>query len=74
MAVAVGIKKAGVDFESMDGELSRIFVLIISPKKTAFPHIQFLAAIGAVLSDESVRTALLNAGSTEQAARLLRKE
>jgi Kef-type K+ transport system membrane component KefB/mannitol/fructose-specific phosphotransferase system IIA component (Ntr-type) len=74
ITVAVGIKKQGVNFESMDGDLSRIFILVISPKKYTGPHIQFLAAIGAVLQDEAVRAALVNAQSIEEAASLLRKE
>ncbi|MDR2631371.1 MAG: cation:proton antiporter, partial [Spirochaetaceae bacterium] len=44
ICVAVGIKKEGVDFESLDGEKSRLFILVVSPKRTSGPHIQFLAA------------------------------
>ena len=74
IAVAVGIKKAGVDFEAMDGQPSRLFIMVVSPKKTSGPHVQFLAAIGAVLKDESLRKALVNAESVEEAVGLLRKE
>jgi Kef-type K+ transport system membrane component KefB/mannitol/fructose-specific phosphotransferase system IIA component (Ntr-type) len=73
IAVAVGIKKTGINFESMDGEVSRLFILVVSPKKTSGPHIQFLSAIGAVLKDEKIREAVINASSQEQAAELLRK-
>jgi fructose-specific phosphotransferase system IIA component len=73
MAVAVGIKKAGIDFESLDGEKSRLFILLVSPKKTSGPHIQFLAAIGAVLKDDVVREEVIAADSRELAATLLRQ-
>ncbi|MDR2758867.1 MAG: cation:proton antiporter [Spirochaetaceae bacterium] len=71
MCVAVGIKKEGVDFESLDGEKSRLFIMVVSPKKISGPHIQFLAAIGAVLKDETLREQVINADFKEDAAFLL---
>jgi fructose-specific phosphotransferase system IIA component len=73
IAVAVGIKKAGIDFESLDGKKSRLFIMVISPRKTSGPHIQFLAAIGAFLQDERVREGIIAAGNRELAAALMRK-
>jgi Kef-type K+ transport system membrane component KefB/mannitol/fructose-specific phosphotransferase system IIA component (Ntr-type) len=73
LAVAVGIKRAGIDFESLDGGKSRLFILVVSPRKTSGPHVQFLAAVGAVLQDDGVREAVIGAGSETEAAGLLRK-
>jgi fructose-specific phosphotransferase system IIA component len=69
--VAVGVKKEGIDFESLDGKPSRLFILVISPAKHTGPHIQFLAAIGAVLKDEIVREEVIGAETREAAALLL---
>jgi mannitol/fructose-specific phosphotransferase system IIA component (Ntr-type) len=74
VCVAVGIKQGGVDFNSLDGKPSRLFIMIISPKKTTGPHIQFLAAISAVLKDEGTREKVIAAETPEEAARLLHKE
>ncbi|GHV71668.1 sodium:proton antiporter [Spirochaetia bacterium] len=71
LAVAVGIKKEGIDFESADGEKSRLFILVVSPRKTSGPHIQFLAAIGAVLKNDETRQQVIDAGSKEKIASLL---
>jgi Kef-type K+ transport system membrane component KefB/mannitol/fructose-specific phosphotransferase system IIA component (Ntr-type) len=73
ICVAVGIKKEGIEFESLDGEKSRLFIMVISPRKVSGPHIQFLAAIGAVLNDGAVREQVINCGSRDQAVRLLRR-
>ncbi|MFP3089537.1 cation:proton antiporter [Treponema sp. TIM-1] len=73
ICVAVGVKKEGVDFESLDGEKSRLFILMISPKKTSGPHIQFLAAIGAVLKDETLREQVISADFKEDVALLLQR-
>ncbi|MDR0878536.1 MAG: PTS sugar transporter subunit IIA, partial [Treponema sp.] len=71
--VAVGVKKSGVNFDALDGEPSRLFILVVSPRKVSGPHIQFLAAIGAVLKDEARREEIINGGSRENTARLLKK-
>jgi PTS system fructose-specific IIC component len=73
-AIAVGIKKSGVNFESMDGEPSRLFILIVSPKKLSSLHVQFLAAVGAILGEEALREAVINAKTPEEAVDLLRKK
>jgi Kef-type K+ transport system membrane component KefB/mannitol/fructose-specific phosphotransferase system IIA component (Ntr-type) len=74
LAVVVGVKREGVDFASLDGEKSRLFIMVISPKKMSGPHIQFLAAIGAVLKNPLVREGVINAVTREDAAALLRRK
>ncbi|MDR2576420.1 MAG: cation:proton antiporter [Treponema sp.] len=73
MVVAVGVKKAGIDFESADGEKSRLFIMVASPKKYTGPHLQFLAAIGSVLEDTATCEAAINSATPEEAVRILRK-
>ena len=74
MEVAVGIKKEGVEFASMDGVKSSLFILIVSPKRTTGPHIQFLATISALLRDAELRGKLTAAATPEDAVALLRAE
>jgi Kef-type K+ transport system membrane component KefB/mannitol/fructose-specific phosphotransferase system IIA component (Ntr-type) len=71
MAVAVGVAPAGIPFESIDGEPSRLFVLTVSPKKGTGPHIQFLAAVGGLLRDEAMRRRLTEARNGHELVRLL---
>jgi mannitol/fructose-specific phosphotransferase system IIA component (Ntr-type) len=72
ICAAVGIKKTGVEFDSIDGEPARLFILEVSPKRTSSPHIQFLSAIGTVLKDDALREQVINAPSRDQVVRLLR--
>ena len=74
LVVAVGIKKEGVAFGSVDGEKSRIFVMMLSPKRAAVPYLEFLAAIGTALTDDDTREAVINAGSAEIAVSLLQEK
>jgi len=71
--VVVGIKKEGINFESMDGQLSQLFVLIVSPKKACSLHVQFLAAVGAILRDKTLRDAVIFSETPQEAVDLLRK-
>jgi fructose-specific phosphotransferase system IIA component len=69
---AIGIQRAGVDFQSVDGEKSRIFILIISPSKHHNHHLRFLSSISGLLHDETLRENLLSAGDAETIVSLLR--
>ncbi len=71
IVAALGLKPEGVDFKSLDGEPSRVFLLLVSPSKQAGPHIQVLASAAALLNDEIRRADLLSAQSVEEAALIL---
>ncbi len=45
ITMAVGLKPEGIDFKSLDGKPSKAFILVVSRKKTAEPHIQLLSEI-----------------------------
>lgn len=62
---AVGLKKNGVDFDALDGQPSRIFVLTLSPPDAADPHIQFMSMISRIL-DEEGRDRVLAAETDEE--------
>jgi len=61
MLAAVGLKPEGVDFQSLDGEPSRIFIMTVSPPNGARPHIEFLAEIGKRLGNPEIRGRVLQA-------------
>ena len=59
LVAAVGLQKAGVDFDSMDGAPCKIFIMTLSPIKRAGPHMQFLAEVSRLISQPSEREKLL---------------
>lgn len=63
--IAVGRSTAGIDFESLDGNKTKLFILIIAPENSAGDHIKLLARISKILRNEDVRTDLLGAESAE---------
>jgi len=71
LVAAIGIHRAGVDFDSMDGKPSHIFIMTLSPENRAGPHIQFLAEISKILCRSNLREQLLNASTADEILNLL---
>ena len=57
----LGISKAGVDFDSLDGEPTHIFILLVAPEDAAGPHLKALAKISRMLKDKFIRDSLIAA-------------
>jgi len=71
LIVAIAIKPEGVDFAAMDEKPSTIFILTLSPINHTGPHIQFLAEISKLLSQESLRSKILSAQSAAEVLAIL---
>lgn len=71
LVAALGLKREGIPFESLDGDDARILVLTVSPASRTGPHIQFLADISRTLHSEATRASVLNATSEDAVIDLL---
>ncbi|MCL2805896.1 MAG: cation:proton antiporter [Treponema sp.] len=71
--VAIGIKNKGIDFDSMDGMPSRFFILIVSPKVFCGLHVEFLAAVGSIIGEDTLKEAVINSATPQDAVDLIRK-
>ena len=74
LTIAIGRKKSGIEFDSLDGLPAQIFVLIASPKDEASPHLQVLSAVSGVLSKEENRKKILDAKNADQIASVFSAE
>jgi PTS system nitrogen regulatory IIA component len=74
LVASVGLVPEGVDFDSQDGQPTRIFILTVSPENRAGPHIQFLAEISSLLNREDIRRQILAASTDEELHELLTSE
>ena len=54
IALALGISKEGINFESMDGEPSKYIFMIAAPKGTKQEHLDLLAMISELSYSEEV--------------------
>lgn len=73
LVIAFGLKKNGLDFETLDGKPAHLIFLVLSPRDTAGPHIQALATISRNLKEKKIREALLKAGSEMRISEIFKK-
>ncbi len=70
---AIGLKPEGIDFQSLDGTPSKIFVLLLSPKNSSSPHVKFLSIISQVLNKKG-REDLLSCSTPQEMLAVLTEQ
>jgi len=71
LVACIGVSDNPVEFESLDHEPCRIFIMTLSPVEKTGPHLQFLAEISLLFKSADKRNELLNASSAEDVVRIL---
>lgn len=66
LVACIGLKKEGLDFNSLDGQPSKIFIMTLSPSDHIGPHVQFLAEISRIIKTEDSRKKILNSLNAKQ--------
>jgi mannitol/fructose-specific phosphotransferase system IIA component (Ntr-type) len=74
MVAALGVSEEGVDFRSLDGDLTYIFFILIAPGETPGPHLKALARISRLLDDKFVRERIRSAGSSGEILKIIKDE
>jgi PTS system fructose-specific IIC component len=70
-AIAFGVSKDGVDYESLDGQPSQLFFMIAASEGANNEHLETLSRLSSMLMDIEFRNALLVAPSKEEVIRLI---
>lgn len=71
LTALIGISSHGVEFDALDGNPVKIFVMILSPKNDPGPHLQFLASMSKILANSETRDAIIAAQSTDELYRTI---
>jgi len=66
LSIVFGVKKDGVDFDSLDSYPAFLIFLVLSPKNTSGPHIQALAMISRNLKSRDVRDNLKSSNTVKE--------
>ena len=74
LKLAIGIAPQGIDFDSMDGEPSKLFFLLLAPPGQSGPHVEALAEIAKLARSKSFCKALVYAGNTREVVELIKGE
>ena len=74
LKLAIGIAPQGIDFDSLDKELSKLFFLLLAPPGQAGPHVEALAEIAKLASSTSFCKALIRSENAQEVVELMKGE
>lgn len=69
--IAVAINKSGLDFEAADGELSKIIILLLTPKSENEMQLKLLAEIANLFADKIHAEEIIECGTPEEILHML---
>lgn len=72
-ALAMGRKKEGIEYDSLDGEPATLFFMIAAPDGANNTHIETLARLSQLLLDDDFKAALENAATADEVVDILIK-
>ena len=72
LTIAIGVSPAGVDFQALDGQPSKLFFMLLAPPDQSGPHIEALAEIARLTRSPAFLRALIGAKSGAEILELLR--
>lgn len=73
-AVALGINKDGLEFESIDKKPVKIVFLLVGPENNPGLHIKLLSRISRLMSNEELRQQLIESKDADEALNFIEEE
>jgi PTS system nitrogen regulatory IIA component len=74
LMVAFARSRKGVDFDSIDGQPTHLFFVLVVPESSGGQHLKALARISRFLRDETFRESLLEAETREEIVQAIQTE
>lgn len=71
LVACMGISETPVDFDSLDQEPCRIFIMTLSPVDKTGPHLQFLAEVSLLFKSAEKRQEILKTTDKSEVIRIL---
>ncbi len=74
LILGFGLSRKGVNFESMDGQPTHIFFLLVTPENSTGLHLKLLARISRILKSELFRQKLMAAANSDEIYSIIQEE
>jgi mannitol/fructose-specific phosphotransferase system IIA component (Ntr-type) len=71
LVACIGISDKPVDFDSLDKQPCRIFIMTLSPVEKTGPHLQFLAEVSLLFKSAEKREEIIKAKTPEEVLEIL---
>ena len=70
LVLAIGIAPQGIDFDSLDGEPSKLFFVLLAPPDQSGPHIEALSEIARLTQSSAFYRSLAEARTSKEVVEL----
>ncbi len=74
LVLGFGLSRKGVDFESLDGQPTHIFFLLVTPENSTGLHLKLLARISRILKNDPLKSRLLEAADSDEILGIIKEE
>lgn len=74
LVLGFGLSRQGIDFESIDGQPTHIFFVLITPEDSTGLHLKLLARISRILKNDHFKERLLNAADRDEIFDIIKQE
>ena len=74
LVLGFGLSRKGVDFESLDGQPTHIFFLLVTPENSTGLHLKLLARISRILKNDPFKSRLLEAADSDEILGIIKEE
>jgi PTS system nitrogen regulatory IIA component len=74
LVLGFGLSRKGVDFESLDGQPTHIFFLLVTPENSTGLHLKLLARISRILKNDPFKSRLLEAVDSDEILGIITEE
>ncbi len=71
---AFGRSPEGIDFESLDGKTTHLFILLVAPENSAGAHLKLLSRISRLFKDPDFRSRIMEARSQDEIYEIISEE
>ena len=71
LVACIGVSDKAVDFDSLDQEPCRIYIMTLSPVNKTGPHLQFLAEVSLLFKSAEKRAQILNTQDKAEVIKIL---
>jgi PTS system nitrogen regulatory IIA component len=74
LVLGFGLSRKGINFESIDGQPTHIFFVLITPENSTGLHLKLLARISRILKNDDFKARLQNATDQDEIFDIIKEE
>ncbi|UCE53412.1 MAG: PTS sugar transporter subunit IIA [Desulfobacterales bacterium] len=74
LVLGFGLSRKGADFESIDGQPTHIFFILVTPENSTGLHLKLLARISRILKNDPFKDRLMHAADADEIFSIIKED